>query len=159
VAAEAQIINLSIGGPPDPLLRRIVERALERGILVVGAVPASGRREGFPTGIEGVLAVDVASRAQPQGTVLYAPGVDVFTLTPQGHYDAVSGSSMATAEVSAIVALLLAQQRKLKAEDVAALLKATASAEAGSSVNACAALRRLRAAAGCSNEAALRAGH
>jgi subtilisin family serine protease len=145
VAAEAQIINLSIGGPPDPLLRRIVERAFERGIVVVGAVPLSGRREGFPTGIDGVLAVDVAGRTRPQAGVLYAPGVEVFTLAPQGHYDAVSGSSMATAEVSAIAALLMARRPELKADQLAALLQVGSPAEMGASVNARAALQRLAA--------------
>jgi subtilisin family serine protease len=46
--AQAGIVNLSLGGPPDALLTRIVERLLARGVVVVGAVPPSGRREGFP---------------------------------------------------------------------------------------------------------------
>ena len=38
--------------------------------------------------------------------MLPAPGIDVYTLAPQGGYDAASGSSMAAAGVTAVVALL-----------------------------------------------------
>jgi hypothetical protein len=151
VDAGAHIVNLSIGGPQDPLLRRIVERALARGIVVVGAAPGSGRREGFPTGIEGVIAADVAHRPQREARVVYAPGIDVFTLTPRGHYDVVSGSSVAAAEVSAVAALLLAQQPGLRPQELAALLRSFPPGEAGRSVNACLALRQLHRVTACSD--------
>lgn len=146
--ARASIVNLSLGGPSDPLLQRIVERGIAQGITFVGAVPTSGRREGFPTGITGVIAVDVAGRAESVPDVLYAPGAEVFTLTPQGHYDAASGSSIAAAEVTAVAALLLARRPRLTAPEVEALLgrsmgPAIGPAPATASVNACAALREL----------------
>ncbi len=45
---HADIINLSLAGPSDPLLERLVDRATAAGIIVVGAVPPDGLRNSFP---------------------------------------------------------------------------------------------------------------
>lgn len=159
--AQAGIVNLSLGGPPDALLTRIVERLLARGVVVVGAVPPSGRREGFPTAIEGVIAVDASTRRPASHRVLYAPGSEVFTLTPAGRYDVASGSSMAAAEVSGVAALLLAARPKLNAAEIESLLARSAIGggsdlrQSGASVNACAALQSLRPSAVCGDSSAL----
>ena len=68
-----------------------------------------------------------------------APGREVISLAPMGHYDFYSGSSLATAEVSGVVALLRAQRRNLSAHEAEALL----SENAPSVPNACAALATL----------------
>lgn len=154
VGAQAGIVNLSLGGPPDALLTRIVERLLARGVVVVGAAPASGRREGFPTGIEGVIAVDASAQRPPTARVLYAPGSEVLTLTPAGRYDMASGSSMAAAEVTGVAALLLAARPQLRGAEVEALLSRSAAAggpetRAGAIVNACAAMKSLQPDALC----------
>jgi subtilisin family serine protease len=159
---QAGVVNLSLGGPTDPLLARLVERLLARGVVVVGAVPVSGRREGFPTGIEGVIAVDASTPRPPSPRVLYAPGSDVFTLTPAGRYDVASGSSMAAAEVSGVAALLLAARPKLKGADIELLLSRSAAGGSpairpgGASVNACAALQSLNPDAVCAEVSAMR---
>ena len=91
VEARVDIINLSLAGPDDPLLRRLVARAIDAGIIVVGAVPADGQRNAFPTNIDAVIAVDTAESGHAQTKVLYAPGRDVLSLAPQAHYDFYSG--------------------------------------------------------------------
>ncbi len=155
---RAAIVNLSLTGPADPLLERIVAHALKRGTVVVGALPASGRREGFPTAIAGVIAVDVAGRGTAVPRTLRAPGIDVFTLAPSGRYDAASGSSVAAAGVTAIAALMLSLQPRLTASDLEAILtrsmRATTGANADASVNACAALRALAPDAACGEDVA-----
>ena len=55
--------------------------------------------------------------------MLFAPGHQILTLTPGGHYDFASGSSLSCAHVTGAVALLLARQPKLDADTVYALLK------------------------------------
>jgi hypothetical protein len=152
--ARAAIVNLSLAGPADPLLERIVARGLKRGTVFVGALPASGRREGFPTAIPGVIAVDVAGRGVAVPRTLRAPGNDVFTLSPRGHYDAASGSSVAAAGVTAIAALMLSLQPKLTASNLEAILARSMGATAGASVNACAALRELAPGSACGEEVA-----
>jgi subtilisin family serine protease len=155
--ARAALVNLSVGGPEDPLLRRIVERGLARGTVFVGAVPENGRREGFPSGIEGVIAVDVAGKAPPSPRTLLAPGLDVFTLSPHGRYDAASGSSVAAAGVTAVAALLLARRPGLEPREIEGILRRSmvgtpATSPSRATVNACLALRELVGGGACGSE-------
>ncbi|MEO6968325.1 MAG: S8 family serine peptidase [Rhodanobacteraceae bacterium] len=105
--ADPQVLNLSLGGPRDRLLDRLLDLALEQGISVVGAVdpdPASG----FPARHPGVLAVanDDAGDDDPVAGELRAPGRGIPATTPGGGWDFVDGSSFAAAQVSGLVALL-----------------------------------------------------
>jgi subtilisin family serine protease len=136
IEARADVINLSLGGPADPLLTRLVRRGLEGGAIVVGATPRDGARHGFPVGIDGVIAV-AAADAGVAADVVRAPGRDVLSLSPDGHYDFYTGSSLASAEVSGVLALMRASNPRLTAREAGALLQS--SSRAGS-VNACAAI-------------------
>ena len=146
IESGARVINLSLGGPADPLLAQLLQYALKRGIVVVGAVPPDGRTDGFPVGVPGVIAVDAIERPSASAAVLHAPGREVLTLTPGGHYDFVSGSSLAAAHVSAAAALLLAVNARLDASSVYSLLSRSSVADASGAVaiNVCAALALLR---------------
>jgi Subtilase family len=66
------------------------------------------------------------------------------SLAPHGHYDFYSGSSLATAEVSGLVALLRAQSSHLTAHDAQTLLAESVRTAPGDehagSPNACVAL-------------------
>ncbi|MCQ8181807.1 hypothetical protein NP603_11870 [Methylomonas sp. SURF-1] len=55
-----RIVNLSLSGPEDFLLRQLIEAALAEGIVVVAAVPGKGQGGGFPANIPGVIAVNQA---------------------------------------------------------------------------------------------------
>lgn len=154
ITAHADIINLSLGGPADPLLEQLAGYAIRRGAIVVGAVPPGGRLDGFPLRVPGVLAVASAEGlAKGDARVLAAPGRDVLTLVPGGHYDFASGSSIAAAHVSGAVALLKALDPRLGAEAALAALQPTASgpvaAQGLAQVDVCAAVRRLRADLAC----------
>ena len=139
IEAHAQIINLSLTGPPDPLLAQLVDYALRHGAIVVGAVPPDGDRHAFPIGVPNVIGADLPG--SHVSDVVYAPGRDVLTLTPGGHYDFLSGSSFSAAYVSGIAALLLAVDPHLDAVHVYAALKGSvSSAGATRTVNACHAL-------------------
>ncbi|GGD02015.1 S8 family peptidase [Undibacterium terreum] len=104
---NAQIINLSLSGPPDRLLQRLVDAALSRGIIVIGAVDPHVKGGGFPASYPGVVAVsdDAAKAATAQ--VLIAPGRDIPTTVPGAKWRFVSGPSYAAAHVSGMMALLL----------------------------------------------------
>ena len=78
-------------------------------------------------------------------SALYAPGREILTLLPGGHYDFASGASIATAQVSGVVALMLAKNPELSAASVYRLLRNTSSslqtADGGvKGVDACAAV-------------------
>lgn len=152
ISEHAQVVNLSLAGPRDPLLNALVAAGTARGVLYVGASPADAPVDGFPGGTPGVIPVDMAESAGARSGVLRAPGREVVTLVPGGRYDFVSGSSLATAHVSGAVALLLARERRL---DRAAVYRLFAQGESGqatavsASINACLALARLLDRAPC----------
>ena len=122
IEAHADIINLSLGGPGDPLLARLLRKSIEAGAIVVGAMPRDGVRRGFPAEIDGVIVVDVAELGRAAPGVVLAPGRDVLSLAPDGHYDFYSGSSLAAAEVSGVIALLRHERPRLTASEAQALL-------------------------------------
>jgi len=128
ISERADVINMSLSGPPDPLLERLVQRALAMGKVVVGAVPEDiqdAARDSFPASLPGVLAVASAEvgKASNDVELLYAPGRNVLTLRPAARYDFEDGSSMAAANVSGVVALLLAVKRNLTTAEIRALLQ------------------------------------
>lgn len=141
IDAGAQIINLSLGGPADPLLEQLARHAVERGAILVGAVPPSRRLDGFPLNVPGVIAVTDADEAHPGDGVLGAPGREILTLEPGGRYDYASGSSLAAAHVSGAIALLLQLDSRLSARDAFALLERSA---AGAAIDVCTAATALR---------------
>lgn len=140
--AHADIVNLSLAGPSDPLLTRLVLRGQAAGTIFVGAMPRDGLRHGFPVGIPGVVAVDEAESGRSEPGVIRAPGRDILSLAPDGHYDFYSGSSLATAEVSGIIALLRSVRPALSAREAERLL-ADSSAGRSSGPDACVALAQL----------------
>ncbi|HEX4647542.1 MAG TPA: S8 family serine peptidase [Steroidobacteraceae bacterium] len=120
LASGAPLVNLSLAGPADPLLTALVERGLARGMTFVGA--SGGPDEGFPTAIHGVLAAAASEQPLPAGA-LGAPGQHVLTLRPDGQYDFESGASVAAAELTGVIALLMsASSTRLSTSAVASLL-------------------------------------
>jgi subtilisin family serine protease len=139
VNQRVNVINLSLGGPSDPLLARLLREAMKRGIVVVGARASNANASrGFPLNVDGVIAVADADepdapdargpneRGDERQTLLAAPGREVLTLVPGQRYDYVSGSSISTALVSGVVALLLEHRRALSVSAVRSLLERTA---------------------------------
>jgi subtilisin family serine protease len=143
--AHAQVINLSIAGPDDPLLGDLIREGQHRGVLFVGAAPDA---DGVETGLlhrAGVIEVAAAESHSVIDSALYAPGREILTLLPGGHYDFASGASIATAQVSGVVALMLAKRPGLSAASTYRLLRDTSSsfqtADGGvKGVDACAAV-------------------
>ena len=107
---KAQVINLSLAGPNDLILGKLIDIALARGAVVVGAMDPNLADGGFPASHAGVVAVADEGPLAPAGAFT-APGRDVPTTEPGGRYALVSGSSYAAAHVSGLVALLREQSR------------------------------------------------
>lgn len=130
IEIRARIVNLSLAGPDDPLLARLVERALELGAVVFGAI---GEEPGFdfPTAIPGVIAVEQNRRGEIQvpGERLTIPGQQLLTTVPGGRYDFVSGPSFATAHASGVAAILLEREPLLQTADLADWLRRLHDAE------------------------------
>ena len=124
IEIRARIINLSLAGPDDPLLARLVERAAELGAIVFGAI---GEEPGqtFPTSIPGVIAVEQARQGgvEVPGERLTVPGLQLLTTVPGGRYDFVSGPSFATAHASGVAAIMLELEPHLGPHELAAWLR------------------------------------
>ncbi|MGH8230233.1 MAG: S8 family peptidase [Steroidobacteraceae bacterium] len=152
IEAHAQVVNLSLGGPADPLLTQLVVYGLRHGVIFVGAVPEDGRLDGFPVSIPGVIAVDQVGRSAAAATVLHAPGRDILSLAPAGRYDFSSGSSFAAAHVTGAIALLRARVPDLDAATLFAVLARTGMSDAyGERINICAALAAVQPRSDCTH--------
>jgi subtilase family protein len=125
--AHAQVVNLSLAGPDDPLLGGLIREGLRRGVLFVGAAAGDSGAEAGLLHQPGIIEVASAETHSAISNALYAPGREILTLLPGGHYDFASGASIATAEVSGVVALILAKNPGISAAAAYRLLHDTSS--------------------------------
>jgi subtilisin family serine protease len=169
LSLNPNVINMSLAGPADPLLSRLLDEVIERGIIVVAAHAETGEgSHAFPASHPKVLsahssaAYPAATLAAPDtlaGPSVYsvgAPATEVLTTTPGAKYAFLTGNSLAAAHTAGVVALLMEREPQLDVERIAALLTGTTIYSAGSaSINACRALERLTGTGPCPNGAAL----
>jgi thermitase len=111
----AQIINMSLVIPQyNELLRQAVEYAWSHGVILVAADGNSTQSIMYPAAFPEVMAVEAV---KSDGSVLfrpadeslisaYAPGANIYSTLPHNRYGYYSGSSMATAYVSAVAAFV-----------------------------------------------------
>lgn len=149
---KAQIINLSLGGPRDRLLERLIDAALSRGATIVAAIDPTAGDGGFPASYRGVLAVAADDVHDIPGNALLAPGRDIPTTVTEGRWGFVTGSSFAAAHVSGLVALMREVAPNLSAREIREALDAPQTRVADGkrrAVDACAALARIGAICAC----------
>jgi len=146
IGQAVDIINLSLSGPRDPILARLIKRALENNITVVAAVNPENMRN-FPANMSDVLAVtESESRPSPvMRAVLSAPGKQILATSPDNQYDFYSGSSFSTAQVSGMIALIKERKPHLSNKEIFKILKDSEPAyrsikTENGSVNACSTL-------------------
>lgn len=132
----ARIFNMSFAGPFDPLVQATLASAHEKGIILVAAAGNGGPKAppAYPAAYENVIAIT----ALDQNDKLYAqanrggylaaaaPGVDVIVPSLKKGYKFSSGTSMAAAHVSGLVALLLEKNPQATADEVRDIIQATA---------------------------------
>jgi len=155
----AQVINMSITGPPDRLLAQLLDVAIARGITVVTAIDPAATQGGFPASHPGVLAI--AADDANDAPWLIAPGRDVPTTLPGARWGFVSGSSFAAAHVSGLVALVLEYAPSLTPAEIRAAVASVGGSSGVStqrvgSIDACAVFARLTGSCTCSCASAAR---
>jgi subtilisin family serine protease len=135
IGHSAQVINMSLSGPSDILLGKLLDAALARRVVVVAAFDRNLPGGGFPASHPGVVAVADETWGAPPKGVYSAPGLEVPVTLPGGRWGLLSGSSLAAAEVSGFAALL-----RERAGEADRSLKMVAGLPAGGSIDACATL-------------------
>jgi subtilisin family serine protease len=146
LSERAQVINLSLTGPRDRLLERLLEAAARRGVVLVGA--AGGATAGFPAASPHVIAVAAGPPSPSTRAELTAPGTRVLSTLPGGAWGYVSGASFAAAHVSGVVAVLL---ERVPALTPGAIRQALSGPESNphAMIDPCAALAQLAIGPGC----------
>ncbi len=150
------LVNMSIAGPSDPLLSALIQAAMKRGVIFVGA--AAEPADAFPVGIQGVIGAQGLQHSV-RADAFSIPANHILTLRPDGQYDFESGTSVAAAELTGVIALLMSStDNRLSTGSIVALLKETGTMEgagagsanaagsangAGSAINVNAALTKL----------------
>ena len=143
--SKPDVLNLSLAGPEDELVRRLLVEADDRGIILIAARPddANGARM-FPASMGQVIAVSSSRPGNSgPGDSVFAPGEQILVAVPDNNYDFRSGSSLAAAHVSGVVALVLAVSPTIDASGIRSLLKQSQSGTGNGrvSIDACSALR------------------
>jgi hypothetical protein len=136
IARGARIVNMSFAGPRDPALAQALQIAREKGVLVIAAAGNGGPKSPplYPGADPNVMAVTATDESdhlftganQGKYVTVAAPGVDILVPAPNGTAQFTTGTSVATANVSGVAALLIARRPSLTPEEIRAILVRTA---------------------------------
>ena len=131
-----RIINMSFAGPKDPSLERSLKIAYDKGIVLIAAAGNAGPKSpplypGADPNVIAVTATDVDDKLftganRGKYVAVAAPGVDVIVPAPGNEYQVTTGTSVASAEVDGIAALLLERNPNLKPADIRRILTTSA---------------------------------
>ncbi|MEM8817241.1 MAG: S8 family serine peptidase [Pseudomonadota bacterium] len=150
------ILNLSLNGPQDPLVSRLLLKAHELGVVIVAAKPNdTGSAHDFPASMGEVIAVGVRRDAdddnddyddhdnnEPRSrAAILAPGEQILVAIPSNDYEFRSGTSLAAAHVSGMTALLLSLAPETESGRVTELLEQT---QRAGRIDACSLLQMQR---------------
>jgi len=145
IAHGARIINMSFAGPHDPALAQELQIAREKGILIIAAAGNAGAKSpplypGADPNVMAVTATDEHDRLfsganQGSYVAFAAPGVNILVPAPNGDVQFTTGTSVASANVSGVAALLLAERPTRTPEEIRAILASTAKHLGANGVN------------------------
>ncbi len=122
IQLQADVLNMSLSGPRDPLVQILLEKAVEKGMIIVAADSAEEKLR-FPASLPDVISVSERSSRATQRRPFSIPGEQILTTLPHGTYDFVSGSSMSSAQVSGLIALLLELKSDLTRAEIYKILQ------------------------------------
>ena len=119
---KVDVLNLSFSGGRDSVVEKMINKAIASGMIVVASCGNnSSSKPRYPAATQDVLAVtavDHLKKAYSKANYgsyidVAAPGVGVLTIAPGDRYQLSSGTSLAAANVTGSLALLLSKNRKI----------------------------------------------
>jgi subtilisin family serine protease len=127
-----RVANMSLAGPPNVLLERLVRQLSSQGMVIVAAAGNGGPKAApaYPAAYEEVIAVTALDRAKRayrragrgDHIDLAAPGVDVWTAASVSGARVKTGTSFAAPFVTAAAALLTAANDNASSADILSAL-------------------------------------
>jgi subtilisin family serine protease len=131
-----RVINMSFAGPRDASMERALRNAHDKGIVLIAAAGNAGPKSPplYPAADPNVIAVTAtdandklfAGANRGRYIAVAAPGVDILVPAPNAAYQLTTGTSVASAEVSGVAALMLERNPDLKPDDVRRILTSSA---------------------------------
>jgi filamentous hemagglutinin family protein len=131
-----RVINMSFAGPRDVSMERALKSAHDKGIVLIAAAGNAGPKSpplypGADPNVIAVTATDSNDKLFPGANrgryiAVAAPGVDILVPAPDDTYQVTTGTSVASAEVSGVVALMLERNPDLTPEDIRKILTSSA---------------------------------
>jgi len=141
IQMRADIVNLSLAGPYDSLLARLIDEATDIGMIVVAAAADAPRDDNrFPASHPRVLAAaasELSVGENAASNLLRAPGAEIMSTVPDDRYAFFSGNSMSAAYLAGVSALIRERHPDMRADELVQLLNATGNDR---SINACRAI-------------------
>jgi major intracellular serine protease len=125
--SKIDVINMSLGSPQDdPKLREAVNEAIKNNIVIVAAAGNEGDgledtieisypgyyKDVFEIGATDINNVPTGFTNSNSNVDFVAPGRDIYSTFPNNKYATLSGTSMATPQVTGIVALIKDEYRQ-----------------------------------------------
>lgn len=117
IERKVNVINVSFGMSSNkPELRKVIDKAIDSGIIVVAAAGNKyGMKADFPAGYDKVLSVTAVNKnykVKPlysaSGKIDFSlPGISCLTTSKDGKYSQYSGTSVAAAYMTGVVATIL----------------------------------------------------
>lgn len=114
VEKQVQVVNLSVAGGDNQIVRKAFEKAREKGLILVAAAGNWGAaaRPAYPAAYRDVIAVTAIDRTRNSYSKanhgpyidFAAPGVQVYTAVPRGGR-IMSGTSFATPYITVLLAV------------------------------------------------------
>jgi filamentous hemagglutinin family protein len=136
ITKGVRVINMSFAGPRDPSMERSLKAAHDKGIVLIAAAGNAGPKSPplFPGADPNVIAVTAtdaddkifAGANRGKYIAVAAPGVDILVPAPDNTYQLTTGTSVSSAEVAGIAALLLQRNPNLTPEDIRKILTTSA---------------------------------
>lgn len=134
VENKMDIINMSFGmSTYSRALEKAVKNAYDAGKIIVASCGNEGKKQSidYPARFEQVVSVGATTRTGKVASFsnkgkridVYAPGEKIFSSWLYGRYNELNGTSMATAHVTGVIALMMSTKPNLKPSQVKQLLK------------------------------------
>lgn len=133
---KAQIFNMSFAGPSDMLINTTLNVAHAHGVVHVAAAGNGGPKAppAYPAAYKSVIAItaldhkDRLYKGANRGAYLTAaaPGVDILVPSLKQSYSYSTGTSLAAAHISGMVALIMERDPSISAKSIRQTIVATA---------------------------------